>query len=176
MKSPLKGPEALSCYSSLETSHIRYKKHPEQWGRSGPCPPWGIWACSRGQVLDYLTALALAALGICFSLPRDAPGRWLDAAPCPEQQISQVPLPGLETLLCPQAQVLQQGCSGAGNFSSLQEQAEPFRCDRMRVSAGQEQHKSIFHCLKIYLYVTSKPFPLGSFGRNGVLKCSIIYS
>lgn len=54
--------------------------------------------------------------------------------------MSLVPLPGLGTPLCPQAQVLQQGYSGTSNFSSLQEQAEPFRVTERGVSqAGAAQ-------------------------------------
>lgn len=81
-------------------------------------PTSGSWACSRGQVpvVGHLTAPASAALGVRFALPWDALGR----QPRPEQQTSQVPLPGLGT---------PRGSLGTSYSSSLQQQAEPCRGD-----------------------------------------------
>lgn len=116
---------------------------------------------------------AVATLGIPSAFP---PGHTI--LQLPQSGISQVPLAGQEHLYV----LTHRCCSRAAqeaaifHFSSLQEQGEPFRGDRMQVSARQEQHKSISHCLKIYLYTRSEPLPPESCGRNGVLKCSIIYS
>lgn len=110
-----------------------------------------------------------------FPLLQDALGTILQL---PQSSISQVPLAGQEHLCVPRHRCCTRAAQDTAifHFSSLQEQAEPFRGDRMQVSARQEQHKSISHCLKIYLYTRSEPLPPESCGRNGVLKCSIIYS
>lgn len=179
-KSQLKGLEALSCYSSLETSHVIHRK-------TLSCV-WGLLRAHQGDVGPFL--------GHVSPFPWAGPRRGLPPHPsfghpwhllCSGMPWADNPAAALEqhlpsapgragTPLSPHTQLLQQGCSGTSDFSSLQKQAEPFLGDRMQVSARQEQHKSISHCLKIYLYTRSEPFPPESCGRNGVLKCSIIYS